>query len=251
MEEAIVLDAYPSPPSLLCFTVMRGASEEALVLMQLEHRASLFACDDAVVFSNGSRVLGLNGEKQVSTWNIPVPAVSTTSQVVNGRVQASYTNAAIFVVAWDALLNQGALIWSHDWVVKVDPDTVFFPDRLRLHVSAHQDTNTYFTNCQPEESTYPRLFGSLEVFSKEAMKTYSSNKWRCTGAFDMHNMSESSWMMSCLDTLGVGRIFDSSLLGDSRCSPADCSDWTRVSFHPYKDVSSWSACLDEASSGIL
>lgn len=252
MEEVVSLADFPKPPSLFCFSVMRrGSSEEDLVRAQLRDRSSIFACDAFAVLSGEKFSLGeLNGQ-EVLTWEIPMPVLNTTDQVMNGQVKRSYLNAQTFIVAWDALLLEGDLVWSHDWAVKVDPDTVFFPDRLRLHVSPHQGASLYLLNCQPAESKVPQLFGSLEVYSVEAIKNYGSNKERCKSSLDWHGSSENSYMQACMDLLGVGRKFDSSLLADPRCEPSACGDWTRVSFHPYKDTASYVSCYKEATQELL
>jgi len=247
--ELVELASFPTPPSLFCFSVMRaGGSEQELVVSQFQHHASIFECNGYAVMSSHRFLLGKTDIGEVWTWVIPIPNVSTTEETVTAdERRKSFLNAQTFITAWEALLLDGQL-WLHDWTVKCDPDTVFFPDRLRLHVSPHQGASVYFTNCNLAETENPKLVGSLEVVSHEALRNYASNKERCKSGLEWQGWSESLYMQSCLDLLGVGHVFDPSLLGDSQCGPTACSDWTRVSFHPYKAVGSYMECFREAIS---
>jgi len=244
--KVVAIENFPTPPSLFCISVTRaGGAEQDLVVAQFNQRASIFACDGFTVLSSAAFLLGRTDLGEVWPIVIPMPNVSTHAEVMNGQQKRTYLNAQTFISAWDAILEDGQL-WMHDWTVKVDPDTVFFPDRLRLHVMPHKGASLYFQNCKPAESPTPIVFGSLEVYSHKAMEIYAANKERCKSGFQWSGWSEAQFMQSCMDLLGVGHQFDRSLLGDSRCDAASCSDWTRVSFHPYKELDGYFDCLHES-----
>merc|ERR1719166_870958 len=65
-------------------------------------------------------------------------------------------NTRIFMNAWDYLDRDGRFR-NYDWVVKVDPDAVFFPSRLREHLDAkapHKKVNMYFMNCRFQDKLW-------------------------------------------------------------------------------------------------
>merc|ERR1712013_580527 len=68
--------------------------------------------------------------------------------------------------AWEAIAKDGR--WAdYAWTVRIDPDTVFLPDRLKLKLSGQAITEKgiYFTNCEHVKFGF---FGNLEVVSKAA-----------------------------------------------------------------------------------
>merc|ERR1712137_1197121 len=99
--------------------------EPALMQMQFAKGAGIFACDEFVVLSNDTTFTGTEDA-------LPVPVY-----VINGSVNVPYggkwntaLNADVFTRAWQVVGMLGR--WQyHDWTVKLDPDAVFFPDRLR------------------------------------------------------------------------------------------------------------------------
>ena len=71
-----------------------------------DHGVGIMQCDEHMI---------LDGiEAPVSTWG-------------------SYSNIDAFIEIWENVRKDGRYL-QHDWVVKVDPDAVFFPDRLRVHL---------------------------------------------------------------------------------------------------------------------
>jgi hypothetical protein len=156
-------------------------------------------------------------------------------------------NANVFMRVWDAVLLDGRY-GRHDWVVKVDPDTVFFPNRLKQHLQILAPSKTksmYFLNCKKTQG----FFGALEVISRSAVETYFKSKALCRESLPWERMGEDFWMHGCLGFVGVDKRPDYGLLSDSYCDeqPSPCVS-NKVAFHPFKTALSYSKCYAEAMS---
>jgi hypothetical protein len=225
-------------PSLFCFEVVRAYGfEPDLVRMQLKHRASIFGCDEYTVFSNGGVVDLGEGWK---TALIPAPQVQM-GNLGAGQTTNSWLNTEIFMEAWQ-LVSYDGRFKKHDWTVKVDPDAVFFAERLRWNVRQHTPPGGapfFYMNCNLYQIA---LYGSLEVFSRKAMIAYFNGKDRCKSTLNWHGWGEDMFMQKCMLMLGVGQVDDFSMIGDKRCHYAACWDKTKVAFHDFKSVPSWLDC---------
>jgi len=233
-------------PSLFCFAVMMPKTyEEAVIKSMVERRAAIYACNDAAIISREEVWLGKdNCDQDVMTWVNPVPEVGKGQYGVNGQTTSSFLNTQIFRVAWGTLIESGKL-WDHDFTVKVDPDAVFFPDRLRNLVREHSGSPVFFTTCE----SYGKhlLYGSLEVFSKEAVGSYKDvSAERCTG-MDWSGMGEDIYMQKCMEKCGVTSIDGVPLVGDENCNSAPCSDGSKAAFHAFKDNDAYWNCWDESA----
>merc|ERR1719499_210308 len=159
------------------------------------------------------------------------PKVEMGKYGVGGQKTDSFLNTQTFLLAWDTLMGSGKL-WPFDFVVKVDPDAVFFPDRLRKHMEKHTGENVYVPNCGKWASG-PKLYGSIEVFSTQALQTYARRVLDCKN-LPWQGWGEDYYMQHCMDLIGVQMASDFDQVGDERCIAAPCSDWTKVAFHDFK-----------------
>jgi len=162
-------------------------------------------------------------------------------------------NTPVFMKVWDRILedNRPRL---HDWTVKVDPDAVFFPARLRGVLLSHHETpqGIYLNNCQFG------LHGPLEVFSRNAVSAWSYGRNACVKHFRMVcsgdfscQWGEDMFIDQCLwKVLKIKRAFESALLVEDHCKPPagwqDCQDPGKVSFHPFKDRGEYRECMNNA-----
>jgi hypothetical protein len=235
--------AEDESPTLFCFSVMTiGGQEEELIRKQLNRRASIFACDEFAVISSERVKIGEVSWGDVWTWKNPAPKVKTGTYGKHGQTTDSFLNTAIFIEAWHTLMKSDR-IWKYDWTVKVDPDAVFFPDRLRKRVAPYTGTSAYFANCHKWGAWL--LYGAVEVYSKEALGAYQDNAETCY-SYDWHGWGEDFFMRVCMDSIGVMQVGDSKMVGDDRCIGAPCTDWTRIAFHPFKDPEDYFECYDQA-----
>lgn len=160
--------------------------------------------------------------------------------------------AEMFKSAWDVVI-QDARMRETEWTVKVDPDTVFFPERLRQHLQRLQqpeNKTVFLLNCD-RYSGSPVLFGAVEVLSRRAVEAYSSGQERCRGSIPWRTLPEDEFMQKCMQLLGVTSVFDGNMVGDDRCWKAPCSDVRRVAFHSYPQASSYLICWEESNDVAL
>jgi hypothetical protein len=132
-----------------------------------------------------------------------------------------------------------------DWTIKVDPDAVLIPDRMRYnHLKYHTGTPCYIVNCnKPGMSTGPMMFGSIESVSRQGLEKYFVNTGKCNWGFQF---GEDRWFGGCLAALGVQGVQDFSEVGDGVCTGANCGDG-KAAYHPFKAVAPWAACLAQAT----
>jgi len=115
-------------PSLWCFALMMPFGYELpLMREQLRRGAGLFGCDEFVVFSNRTLMLNSPGPGQKRILSLPIH--SNLRADYGGR-WGTALNTDIFVEVWNSVSLLGRYQF-HDWTVKTDPDSVFFPERLR------------------------------------------------------------------------------------------------------------------------
>merc|ERR1711972_495569 len=98
------------------------------------------------VFSNGGVVDLGEGWKTVV---IPTPQVGMGNLNAPGQTTNSWLNTEIFLQAWQFVFYDGRFK-KHDWIIKVDPDAVFFPERLRNNVRQHTSpggASLFYMNC--------------------------------------------------------------------------------------------------------
>lgn len=204
---------------------------------------SIFKCSAFTIFSNGGTVDMGGGWKTVE---IPAPKIHLGDMSVPGTTTNSWLNTLIFMEAWTLIKDDGRFR-EHDWTVKVDPDAVFFPERLANIVQKHAQTGgpgLFFMNCDRYDRV--ALYGSIEIYSRQAIETYFEGETRCKTELQWHGWGEDYFMQICLSTLGVGTVNNFRLIGDKRCHPAPCSDRTKVAFHDFKNSEKWFECWNES-----
>jgi len=230
--------------SLWCFSLMTpGSTEKDLLEWQYNHQASIFACDGYAVYSNA--------ELEV------VPGVTT--KVVESDLKCGYggdsqsaLNSWIFVAVWDKVCDD-AEYKAYKWVVKVDPDCVFFPDRLLQLLPAYGEAQI-INNCKYG------LHGPIEVFSSAAIdmlgQEYAASfdgkaPKRCIEQLHFGQWGEDMFIDQCLKVLGLtNKPLVPRMICEDHC---ECPDFywcqkgsDRVSYHPFKSVGAYEACMANA-----
>jgi len=233
--------------SIFCFSLMLPwGNEKRLLQMQYRNGASIFSCDEYAVYSNKE----IQVAEGVITRRVDSKLECDHPQV--GDEFKTCLNTQVFMKVWDRILkdNRPRL---HDWTVKVDPDAVFFPARLRSVLLSHQETprGIYLNNCPLG------LHGPLEVFSRNAVSAWSYGRNACVKHFRMVCSGDCQWgedmfIDQCLwKVLKVKRAFEPALLVENHCKqqPAawqDCQDTGKVCFHPFKDRGEYWECMKNA-----
>lgn len=241
--------AVKGTPSIFCWSLFQTTTyENDIIKAQVTKGTGIFECDEAVLLSTAEVTdMGKTPDgKQVNTLHVE-PAEITQS------VDGTAGNAQLFVNTWDAVLKDGR--WRHHaWIVKVDPDAVIIPQRVRDHLSSHILENVYVVNCNkfPSSPNFPMMYGSVEIYSFLAIDTYERNVGQCFEDMGMMmpKWGEDYWMTHCLDHIGVGRISDFASVGDNVCTGGSCFDEYFSAFHPFKTVDSWQECWDQ-SHGLI
>lgn len=201
--------------------------------------AGIWACDEFAVFSADKFTIGDGPDGPIETVTfVPAPVIQSKDGTAG--------NAELFMHVWDAVKSVGKYQGT-DWTVKVDPDAVLLPERLRWHLKPHTEETGYVVNCaKPYMPEGPMMFGALEALTRSALDTYYNGVGSCTGNMPWKEWGEDLFMGKCLEFLGVGRINDFNIYSDGVCRGVDCADPDAAAFHPKKDPDSWHACLDES-----
>ncbi|CAE6920831.1 SPOPL, partial [Symbiodinium sp. CCMP2456] len=116
--------------SILCLALVVPYSYEVgLIQMQYAQHAGIFECDEYQVYSNQAMVIapGLETRK-----------VMTSQECEVGGEFKSALNLRIFAAFWRQVISDGHYL-LYNWIVKADPDTVFFVDRLRNVLELHEE----------------------------------------------------------------------------------------------------------------
>merc|ERR1719491_946217 len=219
-------------PSLYCISVLRTVGYEPdMMRAQLAKGAGIFDCDDYDVFSNepytgrGTPFWHPDDEVEVEVPLVPMflgvgplgrlDTIPFKPTYVGKSMDSTAGNTELFLRVWE-LVRQRAHYQHADWVLKVDPDAVLVPSRMRKLLEPHTGKKTYIVNCD-KGGMAPMMFGSVEMLSKEAMQEFFNRKNECTAVQD-----------------GV-------------CKGVDCSAPDAGAFHPMKDLATWMSCWGKAS----
>mmetsp|Transcript_46478 Transcript_46478/g.107264 ORF Transcript_46478/g.107264 Transcript_46478/m.107264 type:complete len:529 (+) Transcript_46478:56-1642(+) len=238
-------------PSLFCTSLMLPWSYEVGMLKShLAHGSvGIFGCDDWAVYSN----------KRVQLREASDGQEELFCDVMNGTLRAKIggkfhtaLNTPIFRRFW-ARIVEDPRSWKNDWIVKLDPDAVFFADRLKEMLRSRWPGGVapgaaWLNNCQLG------LHGPIEVFNQKALSVYKEKSDDCTEVAKRHRQ-EDVYLAHCFAALGVERVDAFNLLLESewacneRPSSRDnrppCFD-QQVSFHPFKSVTSYFNCYNRA-----
>jgi len=227
--------------SMYCTMVILPYSYEVdLAIMQYQYYYSIFACEYWGVYSSQRLELapGL------------VTRIMNTSQVAEkGGQWGTALNTEPFLAFWKAALEDGEYLKAN-WFVKVDPDTVWFPNRL-AHIlrgqealNATQEPGVYLNNC-PQG-----LHGPIEVLSQAAFSTFA--KVAVTCFWNMNDWGnwqwgEDMWLDQCLMNHGnVRRVMVGNLLAEAHCNHwpgwRACPSQDIVAYHPFKKADEYITC---------
>jgi len=227
-------------PSLFCVSLMLPRTgEETLLKAQLKlGMVGIFGCNEWSIYSNESRLLSI--EPPVYSENV----MNGSLWCAFGGQWHSALNTPIFLRFWHAVLwDQRA--WDHDWILKADPDTVFFPQRLRPLLRKRwwggvTEGPTYLSNCDLGSH------GPLTILNTEALALYKREEKTCASPFSDSRQQEDLWFRACLEHLGVRRVNAYNLLWEKAWACTEPPSWgcqsNQVAFHPYKNAQEWETC---------
>jgi len=214
--------------SLYCFMAyLPGSYEERLMEIAKANYASVFACDEHDLFHTW--------QSGTATWDTQA---------------ATLTNIDVFIDVWQHVKEMGNL-WKYDWTVKVDPDCLLVPQRLKWHLGA--------LNAPVKQAIYVKnnnlnasignagFLGAVEVFSREALELYFDWYPKCKSTMG-NSGGEDGWMKGCMDALGVGYIVDGFMFKPDN-DPRVCKDGKYAAYHPLKIQENYQCCIDVVNGG--
>jgi hypothetical protein len=229
----------PPPDSLYCVALMVPWTDEpAMMEAQLKHRLGIFACDGFAVFSNPVAKLG----------HLETKLIDMDLHAEIGGEYNTSLNTPMFVKLWELIGSEGTYK-DYGWMVKADPDTVFFPERLRWIVSvinpitSVSENGAFLNNCQLG------MHGPLEVINRMALDTYLEGASDCWQA-----EQEDVYMENCFHQLEVDMINNYDTIAEKDCWRDDWHqypDWKKcetshAAFHPFKSVKDYHGCWGRA-----
>jgi hypothetical protein len=231
--------------TFFCFSIIRRAGYELdIVKNQLAWNAGIFACDGYAVLCDKKLVLGGSAKK-------PFETIPFTPAKVGLSKDKTAANAQLFMNAWNAV-KTSADYSNYDWTLKVDPDAVLIPDRLRPHLVPFSSKPVYVKQCGKwiPYPGWPKMYGSVEIFSRQAVQAYFEGEQRCKSGLQWQQWGEDIFMGQCLDYLGVGTSNDLGVISDALCKGVDCGDSWAAAFHPFKSTGEWMQCWRKATGNV-
>jgi len=231
-------------PSLFCWALSLPRGTESILLAK-QHAAQvgIFACEEHLVVTNETSLRAqFAPDSRSKTLRL-----SIINEPLFTPIGGKYNTALhtpIFIKAWHAVFKD-AKYEDHEWTLKLDPDAVFVPHRVRLLLVRHQCGGHA---CSPRYiSNFGKdLHGPVEVLNKQAMQVYALGKDRCKSNLDYSDKNEDGFLRLCLDLLGIIHDAEPTLLSDwhtvDGAEPSAC-DTVHAVFHPFKEWEFYHTCL--------
>jgi len=259
----------PLQQSLYCFSVYTSETGNAtkpnyeleLLTAAFRKKAGIFACDQYEVYSDAVATID-------SYSLIKVEDTFSEFHRVKRKHTGTWVNWAIFYQVWVGIRQSGR--WqAADYTVKVDPDAVFVPGRLRTWLSTKPGDSPhglYYENCPNVQYGF---FGHLEVMTKTAVQVLTTYLEDCHAVFAPCADTGCDWKFGpwgedvfaqrCMDHHYVDKVEAFDLATDGACKanrpegekhnskwhPTDCSKVQTVTAHPLKKPADYIKCLNE------
>jgi hypothetical protein len=256
---AAMTRAAPAPagsPTLFCISLMiAGSYEVDLLRGQLSKgQLGIFGCDDWAVYSNESISLDPTNELGDSS-KYKTSLMEGSLEAKRGGKYDTALNTPIFIRFWKVVMADPRSE-AHEWIVKVDPDTMFMPDRLKLMIKSgplenpEPATGMYLNNC------FLGLHGPIEVFSQKALQTYKAMESKCTDGPAAEHGQEDWYLRACFEDIGVLKVdaFNILLEGYWACKERPSArnpfrppcHQPQVAYHPFKSIDTMLNCWSQA-----
>jgi len=153
--------------------------EPGLLAAQHKRNVGIFACDSFAVFSNSSTILTTGKPTPVN-----VSLMHGSLAVAFGGRWGTAMNTGVFNRLWTEVVRIGTYR-RYDWTVKVDPDAVFFAERLRNLLQRRAPMNTVKIQG-PVPKTLKcascKLKGRTHESCSERVRKYQSRNHTCAEA---------------------------------------------------------------------
>lgn len=242
--------------SLFCVTLLGptrsegdGNNTEALLGEMKATGTGIFACEEFAVYSNPVIKLGSYRTRLLDLDLGPLARKGKWTTRAWWKEGLGDT-AHMYQKLWERVVADGRYAY-HAWTVKVAPDAVFLPARLREalrgpELQEPQSGNGIFLqSCLRAVG----LHGALEALSRRALEAFVEGRERCNKSADSLLKEEASWLQSCLLRLGTTRVEQFGLLASEACGSqqwSQCRSHAAV-FHPFDSVDALRRCMAAAN----
>jgi len=242
-------------PSLFCTAMCQphGYEHGLLQAQNAQGKLGLFGCNEWDIYSNESLQISATGEHPVRKTLL----INGSLTAETGGHWGTALNTDVFIRFWDAVLTNKKA-WECDWTVKVDPDTMWVPVRLRALLRTHEGPlgqpepkgGHYLNNC------HVGLHGPIEVLSKRALGNYKGGKDKCQKGKVSKIGQEDLWLRQCFKELGIEAVKAYNLMLEATLACQEVASAenpdrppcfsAQVAFHPFKSTTTWMRCHEEA-----
>jgi hypothetical protein len=255
--------ALPPPPTLFCWMLVQlsSAHERGLLnLHLLQWRNSIASCDGNLVLSNRSATLADGRIHVVHAVRGPLVLPSASGRW-GTRVCPSCVRH--FQQCWRFVARDVRALRA-SWIIKVDPDSVFFASRLRhllqpleemrrradgvgMNGSSGLYLHNAITNWGRNGSPMTVFWGPLHVLSRRAFLQLATVPQLCEqrAREDPDNGGEDWWVDKCLGALQIPHVFIGGLLKNA---VGDCAGRAEAVLHPLKTALAAQHCRRAARS---
>lgn len=255
----------PGPPTFFCWMLVRidrPSERDLLCLHLLRWRDSIAACDAHLVLSNRSATLGGGRIDVVRGVHGPLEIPSA-----GGRWGTAVCPSCVrhFQQCWRVVARDERALRS-SWVVKVDPDSVFFASRLRQLVlplegmrrraDGENDRRGGGSETMGSGGLYLHnaiapwgrngspmtvFWGPLHVLSRRAFLRLAAVPQLCVkrARDDRDNGGEDWWVDTCMQALKVPHVYLDGLLSNG---VGDCTGHAEAALHPLKTARAAQHC---------
>jgi len=155
-----------------------------------------------------------------------------------------YLCAPVLKRVWLKIFSH-RLYTNTQWTVKVDPDAVFFPGRLRAMLAQEcmsvDCSERYWTNWAKTS-----MHGPIEILSYGAVAKYEQFFDTCEAKVNCSVKGEDWCLHDCLHLMKVPFSFSKKVLIDFTYQSVEICGTQQIAFHPYKTWEEYKACLREA-----
>lgn len=247
--------SHDDKPSLFCVSLCFPVGYEfGLLNAQYNLGVGMFDCTEWAVYSNISLTLVSSDGSKPAT---PIDLFEGSLDAEIGGKYNTALNTDIFIRFWNRVIADPKA-WRNDWIIKLDPDTMFLPGRFRALVSssdgmlsqAQSNRGVWLNNC------HLGLHGPIEALSQKALATYRDGWKKCAEGDAGGHGQEDVYLRVCFNDLGIPKINAYNLLFEAKLACQERPAWfhplrppcfaPQVAFHPFKSIDSYKHCYDEA-----
>lgn len=261
----------PTGTRIFCYMVVKPVPHERMMLQMHLRNALLTSCDGHAIYSNVTveQLVGKNTEM----WNDRRRRLELGQEAANyglaptvlgsmdgerrpfqdGQGQWHLSDPLVGRIhhdfIWPALIRDMRGL-KYDWIVKVDPDTVLFPERLRFVLSRHDPLaepaymGTHAHECD-------KVRGQLSVYNGRALQLLAGRRASCGFSRAEVEAADESWLLGeCFRRRGAALRPEPYLLGERRgCCGEGCA-WAAAT-SARQDPKTFAWCLGtERSHGM-